>query len=277
MSTQHLFDLPVMEGKLYIFFSQLQTLQQRNNIDTNQTIMSYTSTIMNSNSNNRPSLKRKRFSGNITDNINTSLPARKVIRVTSSLPDRLVARKESQSTCNPQQCLESILSQKGLPVATFAYDQIPNFFQNSNQDNSSWDFDVLKAVRQGDVEELRRLQESGRSLSCSNNFGETLLHLASRKAMVPVIDFLVHEANVPVAVVDDMGRTPLHDAFWTPEPNFELIDLLVSKCPDLLFVKDKRGHTPLSFTRKSHWAKWSEYLKSRSHLLQPVSLNVRKQ
>jgi hypothetical protein len=194
----------------------------------------------------------------------------------SALPDSLVAKKESQST--PQQVLESILSAKGVNTTTCAYDQIPCFFESTKEEEiNAYDFDVLKAIREGDLDKLRNYHEAGRPLKCSNRFGESLLHLACRKALVPVVDFLINEAGVPVQVVDDMGRSPLHDAFWTPEPNFELIDLLVGKCPDLLFVKDKRGDTPLCYTRQNHWSKWSEYLKSRSDILEPVSLHVRKQ
>jgi hypothetical protein len=190
----------------------------------------------------------------------------------SALPDRLVAKKESQST--PQQVLESILSAKGMDTTLYAYDQIPCFFESTKEEEiDAYNFDVLKAIRQGDLDELRNYHEAGRPLKCSNKFGESLLHLACRKALVPVVDFLINGAGVPVQVVDDMGRSPLHDAFWTPEPNFELIDLLVGKCPDLLFVKDKRGHTPLCYTRPDHRSKWSEYLKSRSDILEPVSLN----
>jgi hypothetical protein len=219
----------------------------------------------------RRSLKRPRFSSNITDNVTTTLPPRKIVRVLSAPTDRVVAKKESQST--PQQVLESLLSAKGVHTTQYAYDQLPCFFESASEEEiDAYNADFVKAIRRGDLDELRKYHEAGRTLKCSNRFGERLLHLACRKALVPVVNFLINEAGVPVQVVDDMGRSPLHDAFWAPEPNFELIDLLVGKCPDLLFVKDKRGHTPLCYTRRNHWNKWSEYLTSRSDILEPVSL-----
>jgi hypothetical protein len=217
------------------------------------------------------SLKKKRFARNITDNVATTLPQRNVVRVISALPDRLMAKKESES--NPQQLLESILARNGITATLYSFDQIPQLFEEAHQ-GDAWDFDVLKAVRQGALEELRKFHESGRTLECSNKFGETLLHLACRKALVPVVDFLINKVGVPVNVHDDMGRTPLHDAFWTTEPNTELIDLIVSKCPDLLFVKDKRGHSPLAYARRTHWGQWNKYVNSRSDSLEPALLKA---
>jgi ankyrin repeat protein len=193
----------------------------------------------------------------------------------SALPDQLIAKK--QQSQSPQQVLESIMSKRGMATTLYAYDQVSFFEALREEEINAYDFDVLKAIRTGDIEELRRFHESGRPLKCSNKFGESLLHLACRRALVPVVDFLLNEAGVTVQVVDDMGRSPLHDAFWTCEPNFELVDLILNQCPDLLFVKDKRGHSPLNYARREHWGKWTEYLQSRSAILEPVCLNMRKQ
>lgn len=218
----------------------------------------------------RVSLKRKRVvCSNITDNIANSslLPARKIVRVVSSVPDSILKAPLNQDS--PRSVLQSIVSEQGMNSRAYRYDQLPhNFFVNAkDEDMKSWDFDVLKAVREGDVETLRTFHASGRPLHCSNRFNESLLHIACRKGLVDVIDFLINGVGVPTQIVDDMGRTPLHDAFWTPKPNPEVIDLLLSKSSDLLFVEDKRGHTPLDYSRKAHWGQWSDYLRSRSDLL----------
>eukprot|EP00339_Tiarina_fusa_P010866 CAMPEP_0117066606 /NCGR_PEP_ID=MMETSP0472-20121206/46592_1 /TAXON_ID=693140 ORGANISM="Tiarina fusus, Strain LIS" /NCGR_SAMPLE_ID=MMETSP0472 /ASSEMBLY_ACC=CAM_ASM_000603 /LENGTH=234 /DNA_ID=CAMNT_0004787755 /DNA_START=70 /DNA_END=774 /DNA_ORIENTATION=- len=228
-------------------------------------------------STSRVSLKRKRVVGNITDNVATTLPARKIVKVMSALPDRLLKTPKNQSS--PQNVLESILANKGMNATTYGYDQLEGFFVAAKDDEiKAWDFDVLRAIRDGDLEKLRDFHQSGRPLKCSNKFGESLLHLACRKGLVSIVDFLINEVGVPVQVVDDMGRTPLHDAFWTPEPNFEVVDLIVEKSSDLLFIKDKRGHSPLNYTRKAHWGEWSEYLNSRSQVLSARSnLNAQKQ
>ena len=226
----------------------------------------------------RCSAKRKRtFHGNITDRVCTDLPPRKVVRVMSALPARLVT-KENSPSCSPQECLESILSSQGIKAKIHSYDSIPGFFEETKEEEvDAYGFDVLKAVRENNIDQLRSFHREGRPLKCSNQFGESLLHLACRLGLVSVVDFLVHEAGVPLRVVDDMGRSPLHDAFWTREPNTELLDLILKACPDLLFVSDKQGHTPLSYARRNHWTKWVAYLKERRDILAPVDLNQPEQ
>jgi hypothetical protein len=91
--------------------------------------------------------------------------------------------------------------------------------------------------------------------------------MACRRGFVKVASsFLIHEANVPVCVRDDYGRTILHDAAWTYEPNFELIELILKGCPDLLFMSDRTGHMAISYARKSHWGAWNKFLKQNSDL-----------
>jgi hypothetical protein len=56
--------------------------------------------------------------------------------------------------------------------------------------------------------------------------------------------------------------TPLHDACWTPSPNFQLISMLLDQDPWLLCLKDCRGTTPLGYVKdQSHYKLWMEYLK----------------
>jgi hypothetical protein len=217
--------------------------------------------------------KRKRTVGPITENICTSLPPRKVVRIMPALPaPRLL---EQDSNCSPEDKLKLILSSQGVHYQAYNFDSLPGFFQEITQEEiDSYGFDVLKAVREGDIEQLREFHNEGRPLKSSNRFGESLLHLACRKGLTEVVDFLIHEANVPLNVSDDMGRSPLHDAFWTCEPSFELMDLLLRACPDLLYINDKRGHTPLSYARRNHWGKWSEYFEQRSNLVVPTSTLV---
>jgi ankyrin repeat protein len=239
--------------------------------------MSYTTPLNNSNSSTKVSMKRKRpITGNIIDQVSTSLLPRKVVRVMSALPVR--HQKHDDTSSNPQHCLESILAERGIQNTVHSYDSLTGFFEETKDEEvKAYGLDVLKAIRDSDIEQLRAFHQQGRPLKCSNRFGESLLHLACRKGLLTVVDFLINEVGVPVNVVDDMGRNPLHDAFWTIEPNLELVDVLVKQCPDLLLVSDKRGHTPFSYARRSHWSKWVTYLKERSNLLAPTLLNQPKQ
>jgi len=142
------------------------------------------------------------------------------------------------------------------------------FPQPSQDVIDAYDLEVVNAIRKCDVSELREMRSRGKSFHACNRFGESLLHMACRRGDVGVLAFLVEEANVPLEVRDDFGRTPLHDACWTPEPNFEAMDLLLKFAPPhLLLAEDVRGHTPFDYARKEHWDAWAQYLRERSHLL----------
>jgi hypothetical protein len=45
----------------------------------------------------------------------------------------------------------------------------------------------------------------------------------------------------------------------------------------LLFVKDKRGHSPLAYARRTHCGQWNKYVNSLSDTLEPALLNVGKE
>jgi hypothetical protein len=185
--------------------------------------------------------------------------------VMNALPDRMLPHtKEEESLSSPDQTLTQLLATHNLTVEFQSYSDIPNFFLPPTEEEiAAYDTTVLTAVRTQNIAQLKEFQAQGRPLKCSNKYGESLLHLACRKGMTAVTRYLVHEAHVPVQVCDDFGRSPLHDACWTPHPNFDLIALLVSKCPDLLYLQDKRGQTPLQYIRRHDWKAWNTYLHSQ--------------
>lgn len=194
---------------------------------------------------------------------------RKIQNIGSAFKD---ARGSLAADLHPHQFLIKRLNESGLPVQAKAFDEVENFFQDPlPEEIDSYCVEVVDAVRQGDIELLRQIYREGRPLKCSNRFGESLLHLACRRQKVDVVDFLVNEAKIDPKVRDDYGRTPLHDACWTPAPNFKLVDMILSRCPDLLYIKDRRGHTPLFYARQSHWKSWIQHLEPRLETLAPRS------
>jgi Ankyrin repeats (3 copies) len=129
--------------------------------------------------------------------------------------------------------------------------------------------DTIKAVRSGNVNQLRALHASGVSFDCCNQFGESLISMVCRKGNTEMVRFLVQEAKVSLLLCDDFGRTVLHDACWTVNPAFDVMELLLQEVPELLFVKDVRGHTPLHYVRKCHWEEWTSFLRDKKDLLRP--------
>ena len=193
---------------------------------------------------------------------------------------RIVGRRNDQasndSTIDPQVSLLSMLRRQGVDGTVVAPEKANAFFDDviTEAELGAYDAEVLRAIRDSDLNTLRSFYKSNRPLKCSNRFGESLLHLACRKSLSPVVKLLVYEAGVPLNIRDDMGRNPLHDAFWTPTVNCELVDLILNKCPDLLLLPDKRGHTPLNYARKDHWPEWNKFLEARQHMILPKTLNL---
>lgn len=190
----------------------------------------------------------------------------KAQRIMSRLPDRMLAKKPTCVEPSPDATIQEIQKQHtGVQMDTPVYSDLDGFFHAPTQaEIDAYQHDILAAVRSSKVDTLREFYKQGRPMKCSNEFGESILHLACRKGLTEVAKFLVEEANVPVQVCDDYGRNPLHDACWVHKPNFELMDLVLSRCPDLLFIKDRRGHTPLSFARRDQWKAWNDYLKTKT-------------
>jgi hypothetical protein len=172
---------------------------------------------------------------------------------------------------NPDTYLLTILKDMGVDVHTRSSLEFHDFFINPTDAHlAAYGSDVVMAVRQEDVDTLRAIHLSGRTLQCCNSFGEGIVHMACRHGSIKLVRFLVEEAGASLLVRDDYGRTPLHDAFWTLKPEIELVKMIISICPDLLFLKDKRGFTPLAYARRDHWGEWCEFLDKNRELLTPI-------
>merc|ERR1739844_573061 len=96
------------------------------------------------------------------------------------------------------------------------------FLEIKDEHISAYNLDVITAVREKDITTLRKMHQQGLTLQCCNRFGESIIHMACRRGLFEVVKFLVEEAGLSILLRDDYGRTPLHDAFWTPKPEPEL-------------------------------------------------------
>lgn len=199
---------------------------------------------------------------------------RKVLKIVSVEKDM---RAAVPADLHPHEYLAKKLSEKGIKIKVAGFEELDDFFSKPTEEEiDNYKFDIIDAVRNSDISTLRKFMQEGRPMKCSNRFGESLLHLACRKQRINVVDFLLNEASVSAAVCDDFGRNPLHDACWTPSPNFTLVDTILKKCPDLLFIKDKRGHTPLFYARQNHWEQWIRHLESKMESIVPSEQFIMK-
>ena len=146
--------------------------------------------------------------------------------------------------------------------------ELVDFFHKYTQTEvEAYGMGVTSAVRSRDLNKLKALHEKGQLLQCSNRFGESILHMACRQGNFEIVQYLINEGNVSVRIKDDFGRTPMHDAFWSASPNFELVEFLIEICPSLLFISDVRGHFPLQYVRKEHESSWTPFLEKRKQTI----------
>ncbi|CBN77924.1 conserved unknown protein [Ectocarpus siliculosus] len=98
---------------------------------------------------------------------------------------------------------------------------------------------LVEAVRRWDMGALEALAADGVDMGASNRFGESIVHLATRRGSTPVLRFLLSHGG-SLRICDDYGKTPLHDAFWTAEPRFELVAMMLEMDWGLLRATDAR-------------------------------------
>ena len=112
---------------------------------------------------------------------------------------------------NPDEYLRTIMGGMGYPTEPVDTLSVPNFFhEHTPEQIAAYDNETCGAARSDDLDALRALHRTGKTLQCSNRFGESLIHIACRRGSLPVIAFLLDEAGVSIRVRDDCGRTPLH-------------------------------------------------------------------
>jgi hypothetical protein len=131
----------------------------------------------------------------------------------------------------------------------------------------AYTMEASKAARDGDLDTLTVLFEAGERLDCCNKFGDSLLNIACRRGHTRVVKFLVEEVKVNVHRADDLKRTPLHDACWTREPNFEIVDIVLRAAPMQAVCRDNRGAVPFEYAREQHIGQWLEFLSERRSLM----------
>jgi hypothetical protein len=168
-------------------------------------------------------------------------------------------------TKKPVESMMGYLEARGLTLDMLSSSE-DSYLKISDQDCSAYP-QVAQAARREDLAALQKLYADGSPLQCTNNYGESVVHIVCRRASFPLLKFLMEDAKLSIRVRDDMGRTPLHDAAWTTEPNFDLVNLLLAESPDLLLVKDKRGHLAVNYVPPASWAKWCDFLDANQHLV----------
>ena len=185
----------------------------------------------------------------------------------------------TKNDVSPDEFLQQLLKAMyghGLQVqpALSLYEYFPEV---SEEQIGAYDIKVVSACRENNLTDLKELYRQGQSMDCCNRFGESLLHMACRRAFTDILDFFLEEVGLDVRIRDDCGRTPLHDVCWNPTARLDLAAKVIQRDPSLLLVSDKRGHTPFQYARPEAWPVWRKFLwDNRQHLSQLDSEDARE-
>jgi ankyrin repeat protein len=168
-------------------------------------------------------------------------------------------------------CGVSVKSKSGLELVDF-------FPTVTEQQMASYTTEITTAARQNDIETLKKLCSTDdkssscySSLNCANRFGETLLHIACRRGYKDLVRHLLDQPKISVRVIDDGGRTPLHDTCWNPNPQLEVAQWIIVQDPSLFLIADKRGFTPFQYARPEHWRQWRQFLFENQESLKKLA------
>lgn len=117
-----------------------------------------------------------------------------------------------------------------------------------------------QAIRTSDIKLVNQLLYCGLSPNACNRFGESIVHSVCRRGDVGVLGSLL-AGGCSLQISDDYGRTPLHDACWQSDnPCFDVVRRILQVDKNLIFMKDIRGATPLSYVKKENHAQWIDFL-----------------
>lgn len=169
----------------------------------------------------------------------------------------------------PSDYVKSAFKANGYDIDTVKSAAVKNFYEPTEEMLSTYNSDLLATVRKNNIEKLREIHSEKKLVNSSNKFGESLLHLSCRRSYTEMTKFMVQDVKLDLNIRDDYFRTPFHDACWTPDPNFELVDLLMKEVPEHLLLEDVRGFTPFDYVRNDHWKVWLRFLWERRDQLRP--------
>jgi len=72
---------------------------------------------------------------------------------------------------------------------------------------------LVQAVGSANMEQLKLFCENGKSMDACNAHGESIIHISCRRGHLNVLMFLIENGG-SAFVLDDFGRSPMHDACW---------------------------------------------------------------
>lgn len=164
------------------------------------------------------------------------------------------------SQITPQKYLDVLLRSRGYSDARYKTLEGGYYSKPTALQIASYSVYLNDVIRHKTADEVKEIVGSGLSPNACNQFGESLVHNVCRRGEYEKLKVLV-DLGCQIQVADDYGRTPMHDACWSPNPCFEVIELLLEKDVRLFQMTDARDSTPLKYIHRDLWAKWINFLE----------------
>jgi len=125
--------------------------------------------------------------------------------------------------------------------------------------------DMIRTIKEENMELFDCFSDEELS-SARSELGETLVHLACRLNKLQALTHLLLVSGLPLNVKDQFGRNPLHNACSAVFPNFAVVDLLLSRSPDLVLYEDEKGKTPFEYIPCRLNGLWTRYISEKNVL-----------
>jgi hypothetical protein len=160
---------------------------------------------------------------------------------------------------------------RGRGYSTRRYEALNTAYHNKPTplQEASYDVSLISLIRKDDVEGFSDMMSCGISSNPCNPYGASIAHMVCRRGNREMLDVLV-EKGASLQIADDYGRTPLHDACWAAEPAFDTVKVILKSDARLLHMMDARGHVPLNYVRKEHWADWIKFFEANLEVYWPA-------
>lgn len=162
---------------------------------------------------------------------------------------------------NPDQFVDSLLVSRGYETTRIPSLQTEFRTVPTPKQIQDYDLAFVDAIRTSNYAAIQSFYDEGRSMNACNKYGESVMHMACRRGDGKLVSFMVELGGL-LEITDDYGRTPLHDACWTPEPCLDVVMFLLNKNLRLLHLIDKRGFSPLAYVRREHYDVWTSFFDS---------------
>jgi hypothetical protein len=169
---------------------------------------------------------------------------------------------------SPQVYLDAMIRSQGYSTKKFQTLQSAYYNKPTLLQLASYHIHLINVVKAYDYDLLKSVMGSGISPNPCNSFGESLVHMVSRRGDAKALHIMI-DNGCKLQVADDYGRTPLHDCCWAAKPAFDVAEYILEIDVRLMHMTDCRGDSPLSYVRKEHWAIWIEFLEKKKDIFWP--------